>query len=223
MSTLPANIAQCNFFHPTGLRCGSPALRDSDFCHWHQEIAYVHHVYLKSPPSPFIDLPALDSPEAVQLAVMTVTQALLDNRIKEKRAGLLLYAIQIAAANLRHMAKSNDIQEQLVKQQAEAAALPQEPASPPDPEEEAKRAAFENATEQWRKACVKADETGDAWPDFYGNFVPKIHACADQDYPAPSSFPLRPNRRAGAKSRFLPFAALRVGMTIRKESGTSDS
>ena len=37
---------------------------------------------------------------AIQMAVMLVQQALIDDEISEKKAGLLLYSIQIAATNV---------------------------------------------------------------------------------------------------------------------------
>jgi hypothetical protein len=45
-------------------------------------------------------LPALTDANAIQLAVMLVQRALIDGEISEKMAGLLLYSIQIAAANV---------------------------------------------------------------------------------------------------------------------------
>jgi len=45
-------------------------------------------------------LPALTDANAIQMAVMLVQRALIDDEISEKKAGLLLYSIQIAAANV---------------------------------------------------------------------------------------------------------------------------
>lgn len=45
-------------------------------------------------------LPALTDANAIQVAVMLVQKALIDGEITEKMAGLLLYSIQIAAANV---------------------------------------------------------------------------------------------------------------------------
>jgi hypothetical protein len=45
-------------------------------------------------------LPALEDANAIQMSVMLVQRALIDDRISEKKAGLLLYSLQIAAANV---------------------------------------------------------------------------------------------------------------------------
>ena len=47
-----------------------------------------------------IDAPPDDSTVLDQMAVMLVQRALIDGEISEKMAGLLLYSIQIAAANV---------------------------------------------------------------------------------------------------------------------------
>jgi len=45
-------------------------------------------------------LPRLEDANAIQMAVMLVQRALIDDEISEKKAGLLLYSLQIAAANV---------------------------------------------------------------------------------------------------------------------------
>jgi hypothetical protein len=58
---------------------------------------------LQTPDHATLDLPSLEDPVSIQLALMDVAQALAANRIDAKRAGLLLYALQVASANTRHM------------------------------------------------------------------------------------------------------------------------
>ncbi len=50
-----------------------------------------------------LDLPPLEDQLSIQLALMEVTQALAANEIDPKRAGLLLYALQVASANVKNM------------------------------------------------------------------------------------------------------------------------
>jgi hypothetical protein len=50
-----------------------------------------------------LDLPPLEDAVSIQLALIDVAQALAANRIEAKRAGLLLYALQVASANVRNM------------------------------------------------------------------------------------------------------------------------
>jgi hypothetical protein len=50
-----------------------------------------------------LDLPPLDDVVSIQLALIDVAQALAANRIDTKRAGLLLYALQVASTNVQKM------------------------------------------------------------------------------------------------------------------------
>jgi hypothetical protein len=59
-------------------------------------------------------LPALEDANAIQMAVMLVQRALIDDEISEKRAGLLLYSLQIAAANVNKTTFGQAAHEDLV-------------------------------------------------------------------------------------------------------------
>ncbi|HZD76894.1 MAG TPA: hypothetical protein VE218_07815 [Acidobacteriaceae bacterium] len=48
-------------------------------------------------------LPPIEDSASVQLALMDVLNALAANQIDSKRAGLLLYGLQVAAANAKHV------------------------------------------------------------------------------------------------------------------------
>jgi hypothetical protein len=50
-----------------------------------------------------LDLPPIEDTESIQLALMEVVHALAANTIDAKRAGLLLYALQVASANAKHL------------------------------------------------------------------------------------------------------------------------
>ncbi len=49
-----------------------------------------------------LELPALEDGNAVQMAIMRVQKALIDDEISEKKAGLLLYSLQMASSNLKN-------------------------------------------------------------------------------------------------------------------------
>ena len=59
-----------------------------------------------------LDLPPFEDANSIQIALMQVVDALLDNRIDSKRAGLVLYALQTASSNLAgcptHSRRSNE-------------------------------------------------------------------------------------------------------------------
>ena len=92
---------QCRHIFTDGHRCGSPSLREENFC-------YFHH----STRRPVQDVPkrrrtqcrfTVRMPEdrtAIQLTLGEVLQKLANNDLDPRRAGLLLYGLQIASLNL---------------------------------------------------------------------------------------------------------------------------
>jgi hypothetical protein len=50
-----------------------------------------------------LDLPPLEDTASIQLALIDVLQALAANQLEPKRAGLLLYGLQVASANVQKM------------------------------------------------------------------------------------------------------------------------
>jgi len=95
----------CRHIFTDGRRCGSPALRTQNFCYYHQThrtpvLAHQRRRKLQSG-FDFRLLDALDNPAAVQLSVTEVLSRLAANTIDPKRAGLLLYGLQVASLNLR--------------------------------------------------------------------------------------------------------------------------
>ncbi|MCU1224935.1 MAG: hypothetical protein JWQ42_3028 [Edaphobacter sp.] len=94
---------QCRHIFTDGHRCGSVCLRREEFC-------YYHHTTRRPAANPrqrrgrhsAFDLPLPDSNDrsAIQLAIGEVLQRIASNDIDPRRAGLLLYGLQIASLNL---------------------------------------------------------------------------------------------------------------------------
>src|SRR5580704_17231637 len=91
---------QCRHIFTAGHRCGSPTLRNENFC-------YYHHTTRKPAPknrrplAPFdLELPIPEDRAAIQQAIGQVLQRIASNQIDPRRAGLLLYGLQIAASIL---------------------------------------------------------------------------------------------------------------------------
>ena len=53
--------------------------------------------------SPPLELPAVEDSASIQLALIEVLQALAANQLDPRRAGLLLYALQVASANAKNV------------------------------------------------------------------------------------------------------------------------
>ena len=100
--------SRCHHIKVNGTQCGSPALRRHTLCHFHQrhhdeKIAFItdrlknaragrRHVA--------IDLPLLEDANAIQVSLMRVMRLIIAGQIDHKTAGLLLYGLQTASANL---------------------------------------------------------------------------------------------------------------------------
>ncbi len=93
-----ATIALCNHLKSNGIYCASPALRGQAHCYFH---ANWHRNYVNGKPAPFA-LPLLEDANAIQLAIQRVIRAILTGELDNKRAGLILFALQTASANLKN-------------------------------------------------------------------------------------------------------------------------
>ncbi len=94
----------CKHIKANGEFCGSPPLRDREYCYFHltvlgRRLRTQKHI-LKGE-CHYLQLPTLEDADSVQLAVMQVMDALLRDQIDTKVAGLLLYGLQIASSNLQ--------------------------------------------------------------------------------------------------------------------------
>src|SRR5512140_3129316 len=94
---------RCHHVRSNGLRCGSPALRDEIYC-------YFHRIWRPQPdcqphrPDPngsVWNLPLLEDPNGIQMALQQVLDSVLANKMELKRASILLYGLQTAAVNVR--------------------------------------------------------------------------------------------------------------------------
>jgi hypothetical protein len=83
---------RCVWVREDGTVCMSPRMKKDIHCYAHCQMRRARAENLW--------LPALTDANAIQMAVMLVQRALIDDEISEKKAGLLLYSIQIATANV---------------------------------------------------------------------------------------------------------------------------
>ena len=95
----------CDHLKEDGVYCSSPALRDQRYCNFHLNArarrVQAAHARLHGQARPHFQMPVLDNMHAVQAGIQQVVDAIADDRIDNRRAGLLLYALQQAAANLK--------------------------------------------------------------------------------------------------------------------------
>ena len=95
----PATRYKCRHIFTDGHRCGSICLRGEPFC-------YYHHTTRKPAPRQSLgkkssfDLPLPEDRSAIQASIGIILQKIASNDLDPRRAGLLLYGLQIASLNL---------------------------------------------------------------------------------------------------------------------------
>jgi len=95
-----ANSApRCGRIMANGRRCRAPRLRGKKLCHMHQAMEELRPEKL--------DLPGLDNPNNIQLAIAKVAQALVDGKLQQKEASTLGYVLQLALSNVNRLDYEN--------------------------------------------------------------------------------------------------------------------
>jgi hypothetical protein len=129
----PKKARLCDHVHANGAFCMSPALRRDRFCYFHLRDRQRRQLLRRlSPPDSdaatfdALDLPVFEDANAIQVAVTAVFRALGARRIKPRRAALLLYALQIAHANLPGVDFHPPADADVLERDCEPIALPEE-------------------------------------------------------------------------------------------------
>jgi hypothetical protein len=89
-------FSECRHIKPSGSKCHSPALRDMPYCYFHASLHRLADAKNRPANEPF-QIPPLEDVGAIQIALLQVIDGLGSSRLDPRRAGLFLYAIQIAA------------------------------------------------------------------------------------------------------------------------------
>ena len=83
---------RCRWVKQDGTSCGSPQIRKHIYCYAHKQMMEARALALR--------LPAPEDANAIQISLMRVQKALIDDTISAKKAGLLLYSLQLAMTNV---------------------------------------------------------------------------------------------------------------------------
>ncbi len=98
---------RCQHIKVNGTQCGCPALRQHKLCYFHQhhhdervELNTARARRSRRSAAIVIDLPVLEDANSIQVSLSQVIRLVLTRQIDAKSAGLALYALQTASANL---------------------------------------------------------------------------------------------------------------------------
>ncbi len=83
---------RCRWVRQDGTSCGSPQMRSHIYCYAHRQMMEARALALQ--------LPAAEDANSIQVGLMRIQKALIDDTISTKKAGLLLYSMQLAMTNV---------------------------------------------------------------------------------------------------------------------------
>jgi hypothetical protein len=96
----------CMHIMADGAQCGSPAMRHNRFCYhhkrWHEQRVTLSAERARDSHELPFTLPVLEDSDSIQLSLTEIMRLLAAGQIDRRRAGLMLYALQIATTNLHH-------------------------------------------------------------------------------------------------------------------------
>jgi hypothetical protein len=85
---------ECRHIMPSGKKCHSPALRDKTYCYYHTNLPRLADP--ANTAAKQLPLNAIEDARGIQIALTQVLGALNSPYMDTRRAGLLLYGLQIA-------------------------------------------------------------------------------------------------------------------------------
>ena len=145
---------QCRRIHVDGRRCGSPCLRGEEFCYFHHTTrtpAKLKELAERERLRETFELPLPEDRSAIQHGIGQVLQRIASNSIDPRRAGLLLYGLQIAALNLpKPTATPLESVEEIVHDEAYGPLAPIQELLAPEKEE----SFFDVAMDHWNQQCA---------------------------------------------------------------------
>src|SRR5665213_3296930 len=90
---------QCHFYMaPTGQRCGSPALKGEYYCYHHhlKHAKRTQQRVLIDPEVTRMEVPPIEDRASIFIALAAVVHRLAENTIDTRRAGQMIYGLQVA-------------------------------------------------------------------------------------------------------------------------------
>jgi len=83
---------RCQWVRQDGTSCRSPQMKKHIYCFAHMQMAEARELMLRLPPP--------EDANAIQVGLMRIQKAVIEDTISMKKAGLLLYSMQLALTNV---------------------------------------------------------------------------------------------------------------------------
>jgi hypothetical protein len=99
---------RCQWVRQDGTSCGSPQMKQHIYCFAHMQMAEARALMLRLPPP--------EDPNAIQVGLMRIQKAVIDDTISMKKAGLLLYSMQLALTNVGRTTFGKAKDEEMVRE-----------------------------------------------------------------------------------------------------------
>jgi hypothetical protein len=99
---------RCRWVRQDGTSCGSPQMKQHIYCFAHRQMAEARTLMLM--------LPAAEDANAIQMGLMRIQKALIEDTISTKKAGLLLYSMQLALTNVGRTTFGKAKDEEMVRE-----------------------------------------------------------------------------------------------------------
>ena len=99
---------RCQWVRQDGTSCGSPQMKQHIYCFAHMQMAEARELMLRLPPP--------EDANAIQVGLMRIQKAVTEDTISMKKAGLLLYSMQLALTNVGQTTFGKAKDEEMVRE-----------------------------------------------------------------------------------------------------------
>src|SRR5579859_2604928 len=103
---------RCRWVKQDGTACRSPQMKKHVYCFAHAQMLEAQSLVL--------NLPAAEDANAIQMGIMRIQKALIEDRISTKKAGLMLYSMQLALENVGQTTFGQAKAEEMVRDTVDA-------------------------------------------------------------------------------------------------------
>src|SRR5579871_428397 len=99
---------RCQWVKQDGTACRSPQMKQHIYCFAHRQMAQARELMLM--------IPVVEDANAIQVGLMRIQKALIEDTISMKKAGLLLYSMQLAMTNVGQTTFGQAKDEEMVRE-----------------------------------------------------------------------------------------------------------